>query len=602
MVGADPDIDDPLDIAQWYANEKGRKGLLTHVRTEVGKHKQPGKLHMALATLGVPVIFTTNYDQLLESAVANVEGVPPDVIIHDEHVGLLDDVRRTTVIKLHGCLSLPESIVLARDEYETFPDTHPAMIAYLQSLLATRTFLFIGTSLSDPDFRSLHAAIRRALGKYQRPAYLLDGRPKKNAHVKDWKQRGIEMLLLPSYDVELAYIQAIGNDARGHRTIKAIANTLELSPPPPSIESKALTGSFRILEDTLNDIVSQARTSGLIFNDGDAAVESGPEGNYLGWDERRHRQDKLRAILNLAQSIDELAPLSQPDTWIDLGGMLYELGDSTGAIQAYNNLLRPHEGLERIDPSRLNQIRGNLARAYLHDRHYDRAEWLLRQCVFRTGRESHEDTFTRPSVFKRLNLTHLARRPSDASELTYALTRRAERLRESGHLAEAFEVLDEARYLIEPLLGVSKDPALNRDYFSVRFHDDSVRRQWNRGARSYPRAWAFNFLGKCYRLTCSLVLDFPEIRDNTLYYLKGAIKNLRYASRIDPALRYPWAHRLNLYEEFRLPHDWRKRILRETIEDLQLAIERTGDKALVKELMQRATQDTIARAALADLV
>src|SRR5438552_17788358 len=51
----------------------------------------------------------------MEQAVEDADGVLPDVIIEDAHVGLIDDVRHTTVVKLHGCLSLPDTIVLARE-------------------------------------------------------------------------------------------------------------------------------------------------------------------------------------------------------------------------------------------------------------------------------------------------------------------------------------------------------------------------------------------------------------------------------------------------------------------------------------------------------
>lgn len=189
-IGADPKNDDPLDIAHWYVREHGRGRLLAHVKREVGKVQVPGKLHRALAAIPAPVIFTTNYDRLLERAIADAQGVPPDAIVVDSHVGLVDDSRRTTVVKLHGCLSLPERIVLARDEYETFADKHPAMIAYLQSLLATRTFLFVGTSLTDPDFQDIHTAIRRALGKHQRTAYRLDAGAKAKFVLRDWEERG----------------------------------------------------------------------------------------------------------------------------------------------------------------------------------------------------------------------------------------------------------------------------------------------------------------------------------------------------------------------------------------------------------------------------
>lgn|GEM_PF-3001223 len=598
-VGADPKTDDPLDIAQWSVIRHGRSTLLGHVQTAIGCARQPGALHSALARIPAPVVFTTNYDQLLELAIGAEQGVPPDAIVEDGHVGFIDEARRTTVVKLHGCLSLPRTIVLTRDDYEAYADEHRAMIAYLQSLLATRTILFVGASLSDPNFLVIHAAIRRALGQYQRTAFLLDAGPHKEIQVQDWARRGIEMLWFANFDVECDFVAAIGQDSINDRSMRTIADTLSSETPPPAIQSEGLLQSTADLERTLWQIVQQARDRGLIAKESAAltevaAVAPAREGTEagMGW------REKLRAILGLAQAVDRLQPLSRPEVWMELGDMMYGLGDSGGAIQAYNNALRPFRGRDQVDETRLLRIRGNLARAYARDGHHDRAEWLLRRCVFQPGSEQPTDSLDRATTLRRLNLDYLARRPTDASELVSALSRRAERLRASGHFEEAFQVLREARYLLEPLLGVAKNSAQNHDLFSRGYASRAVRRQWDRSAASYPRAYAFSFLGKCYRLSCALALDQRLGYDDILYYLKGAVRSLRKASSFDPSLPYPWAHRLLLQSETRLPIDDRDRLLREIESDLRANQSATGNPELIDNLLARVELSPEARSVL----
>lgn len=193
-VGAG-DNDDVLDVAQWYVDQHGRDAIERHVRRRLSPPNSPGALHRLVAKLAAPVICTTNYDLLMEQAIEHIDGVPPDVIIEDGHVGLIDEARRTTLVKLHGCLTLPETIVLARDDYEAYAERHRAMTAYLHALLATRTFLFIGFGLTDPNFRTIYNAIGRALGPHRRIAYVLALGKWPDPVVRYWQKKGIETLV-----------------------------------------------------------------------------------------------------------------------------------------------------------------------------------------------------------------------------------------------------------------------------------------------------------------------------------------------------------------------------------------------------------------------
>ena len=65
------DKPDALDVAQWFVNEHGRRKLEERLVAAFGREETaPSPLQEALAALPVNVFFTTNYDQLIEKALA----------------------------------------------------------------------------------------------------------------------------------------------------------------------------------------------------------------------------------------------------------------------------------------------------------------------------------------------------------------------------------------------------------------------------------------------------------------------------------------------------------------------------------------------------
>jgi hypothetical protein len=543
---------DLLDVAQWYTDTHGRADLERRVRGALAGGGVPSPLHASIARLDAPVLLTTNFDTLLEQALEEVKGVPADVIIEDAHIGLIDEARRTSVAKLHGCVSLPSSIVLTRDDYEAYVETHRAMVAYLQALLATRTFLFVGYSLSDPDLRSVYSAIRRALGRFKRKAYLLDSGPKAPQLVDYWHDRGLEIVLFDAYAEIPGFVDAIVNQVGAGRTVSSAAIALESPPPQPSpLQIGPLLDRLDDLQQTLVALLDQATDSGLVPPAEAGPVEmTAPDAAWV--------RDKARALLDLSQAVDRVAPLDDPLRWIALADLLYEQGDTSGAIAAYNTVLRPSAAERELDRELIRRVQGNLARAHGAEGQYARAEWLLRRCVFERGQQLAEPGFDRRSVYDRLCLEHLRVRPTDASELTFTITRRAEDLIRARRLEDAFDALREARYLLEPTLDIGKGRgrfARSEDLFTAEMFGDSGRRRPSgrysrRTARVYnPKAWAFNFLGKTYRMSCELALDLGM---NTTYYLEKALRYLHFASNGDHLLPYPYAHRLMLEQNHRL--------------------------------------------------
>lgn len=160
-VGAGFDRLTALDQAQYLHNKVERLG--EQVADIVSEARVPALGHALLASLGCREAVTTNYDRLYEKAVrmqrgrGNVATVMP-----------WDPPRagKQWILKLHGDVMVPESIVLTRQQFVSFDsETKPAG-SLLQTLLMTRHVLFVGASLTDDNVVRLAYEVDRFRQKY----------------------------------------------------------------------------------------------------------------------------------------------------------------------------------------------------------------------------------------------------------------------------------------------------------------------------------------------------------------------------------------------------------------------------------------------------
>lgn len=116
--------------------------------------------HALLAGLPCREAVTQNYDQLFELAL-EAAGDPPSVLPYKP------EPKKRWLLKMHGCLSHPEDIVLRRQDYLRYLARRGALAGLVQGLLLTRHLLFVGFSLSDDNFLSIVDDVRRARGPAQ---------------------------------------------------------------------------------------------------------------------------------------------------------------------------------------------------------------------------------------------------------------------------------------------------------------------------------------------------------------------------------------------------------------------------------------------------
>lgn len=130
---------------------------------------EPLPAHIVLANLPFAAFLTTNLDQLLERALSE-ENRKPFPLIEDYDVSRLRP-SHVPVIKVHGCVSRPRTIVAAEGEDVPLETKAPILEALIRVQLANRVVLFLGYALSDPDFHALYSAIGRSLGDHVPRSY-----------------------------------------------------------------------------------------------------------------------------------------------------------------------------------------------------------------------------------------------------------------------------------------------------------------------------------------------------------------------------------------------------------------------------------------------
>jgi hypothetical protein len=132
-------------------------------------------------------VVTTNWDPFFEREL-NVL-VPT---VEDQDLAFWDDAKRQ-VLKIHGCVTRPNTIVATRNDYSGCLKLNPLIFNKLRDLLVTKTFLFAGFSLRDPDFSLVFDQITRRLGGFRRLCYAVD--PDANAATKArWRRRKVKVI------------------------------------------------------------------------------------------------------------------------------------------------------------------------------------------------------------------------------------------------------------------------------------------------------------------------------------------------------------------------------------------------------------------------
>lgn len=161
-------------VASEFEKRFGRVQLIEAIRKALHTGTaEPGNTHRAFAELPFDTIYTTNFDLLLEDAFTAIKR-PFRSLVGELQMPFHGGPLTTSIVKMHGDLRHEEHVIVTREDYERYLDTYPVIATHLSALLITKTALFVGYSLSDPDFNHVRQVVRSRLGKFERMAYVLE--------------------------------------------------------------------------------------------------------------------------------------------------------------------------------------------------------------------------------------------------------------------------------------------------------------------------------------------------------------------------------------------------------------------------------------------
>lgn len=142
-----------LDIAEYFRIKLGDNVYFRFLRKQF--RDTPFKLkelHETIADLPVKTIITTNYDKILECTFRNKWSVDPVVIVYGKQLQWFD-LNQEVIIKLHGDIDHPDSIILTSSDYSKFDNHKNELCDHIKNVLSSSTVLIIGFGLRDPNFQ-----------------------------------------------------------------------------------------------------------------------------------------------------------------------------------------------------------------------------------------------------------------------------------------------------------------------------------------------------------------------------------------------------------------------------------------------------------------
>ena len=146
-----------LDAAQIIHDGMAKADLNSTLRAIFQVRPVPhGEIYRDILQLDPKVIITTNYDEFVEKNFEHYsKGAEAHSISDHKSTKLLNDLRSPirSIVKMHGCITDPSSLVLDRISYYNARRDNPSIFSIIQSLMTVNTVLFLGYSMSDPDIQ-----------------------------------------------------------------------------------------------------------------------------------------------------------------------------------------------------------------------------------------------------------------------------------------------------------------------------------------------------------------------------------------------------------------------------------------------------------------
>lgn len=161
----------------------------------------------ALKSISAHAIITTNYDQVIEPLFPEYETVVGQQILRKGFLSIGE------IFKIHGCRSIPKSIVINEADYDRFEEDHKYLSAKLLTYFIEHPLIFIGYRAEDSNIKSiLYDVYRMVRADFQLVPniYILEWNPKLNA--ASYPARDKVISVAPDVNIRIKSISASSFD------------------------------------------------------------------------------------------------------------------------------------------------------------------------------------------------------------------------------------------------------------------------------------------------------------------------------------------------------------------------------------------------------
>jgi hypothetical protein len=221
QLGYDPEVfalsGNNLQLAEYYVAVKGSIGPL---RSEMDRLFNPtdeairaSRSHNALVEMRIPIIYTTNYDRIIERAFEL-----RDITCHT--IASIDDIatapaHATQVVKFHGTFSNDSSLVLTESSYFDRLEFESAIDIKLRADMLGKCLLFAGYGLNDINIRYMLYKLHKLRQQVRR-----DANRTPSAYLITFGAGEVQRTLLAKWDVSVVELDPLDKT-------ESIANFLE---------------------------------------------------------------------------------------------------------------------------------------------------------------------------------------------------------------------------------------------------------------------------------------------------------------------------------------------------------------------------------------
>lgn len=171
---------DYLALAQYICNASGSRAPINQLLIDKIQDSQARLTRdlQLLAQLPVQTVWTTNYDDLLEQAYEG-EQKRLDVKVRQDQFAATSSRKDVTLYKMHGDQQTLQDAVLTTSDYDQYNRKRKLFSMQLSLDLATKTFLFVGFSFTDPNIHYILSRVVMQLQGQHRDHFAVLKRPER---------------------------------------------------------------------------------------------------------------------------------------------------------------------------------------------------------------------------------------------------------------------------------------------------------------------------------------------------------------------------------------------------------------------------------------